>query len=93
MFIKMHQSSREGLAYKKSIRLLNYLFIFPALRHMDYMQYVRWKQFNKDRYLIRSEILSNAIILLVIFFRVWNTEIEPFILPWGYIMLISMLLF
>ena len=92
-YIKMHQSDREGLAYKKSIKILNYFFIFPTLRKMDYMAYISYKLMNRDRYEIRGETLSSIIMLLVVFFRLWNTEIEPFILPWEYLMLISMLLF
>ena len=43
MFVKMHQGSRKGLAYSKSIELLNYFFIGSKLRRLNYIQYITFR--------------------------------------------------
>ena len=40
-----------------------------------------------------GEYAAYIILFLIIFFRIWNHIIEPFVLPWEYILIISMLLF
>lgn len=40
-----------------------------------------------------GEYAAYIILFLIIFFRIWNHIIEPFVLPWEYIIVISMLLF
>ena len=59
---------------------------------MTYIEYIIFKNKNQASYERTGEYSAAIILLLVIFFRLWNTQIEEFILPWWYLMLISLLL-
>ena len=91
--VKMHQGSRKGLAYNKAIELLNYFFIGSKLRRLNYIQYIAFRQKHKHSYERLGEYAVAFIMVIIVWFRFWNTEIDPFMLPWEYLMLIGMLLF
>lgn len=93
MRVKMHQGSRKGLAYSKSIELLNYFFIGSKLRRLNYIQYITFRQKHKHSYERLGEYAVAFIMVIIVWFRFWNTKIDPFMLPWEYLMLIGMLLF
>ena len=76
--IKMHQGHREGIAYSRWIEVLNYLFIVSGLRKLNYIEYITFKNKNKYAYELLGETSAYIILLLVIFFRSWNSQIEPF---------------
>ena len=73
--------------------MLNHLFSFSKLKSLSYIEYIIFKNRNQSDYEMTGEYSTAIILLLVIFFRIWNNQIEEFILPWWYLMLISLLLF
>lgn len=91
--IKMHKGKRTGIAYSKSIELLNYLFCRSRLRKLNYVNYITFRNKNKHAYERAGEMAAAIVLILIIFFRVWSAEIDPFILPWSYFCLIMLLLF
>ena len=91
--IKMHKGGRTGVAYIKAISWMNYLFCLSRIRVLDYDKYILYKAKNKHSYERLGEYSAATIILLILFFRLWNTEMTEFILPWSYLILISLLLF
>ena len=93
MNIKMHQGRRKGLAYSQTIELMNLFYLWSKLRKLNYIQYITFKKKNKHSYERTGEYAVVFTMLVIIFFRLWNTEIDPFKLPWEYLMLIGMLLF
>ena len=88
--IKMHQGRRQGVAYSSTINFLNFIMIEPSLRKRNYIEYIVYSKNREKSWVLMREYFSITIICIVIFFRLWNTEIDPFILPWEYIALIAM---
>ena len=72
---------------------MNYIFLWSSLRRLNYIEYISFKQKNKHSYERLGEYAVVFTMLIILFFRLWNTEIDPFMLPWEYLMLIGMLLF
>ena len=69
------------------------MFLFTSLRSLNYIEYIVLRNKKKHMAERQAEFSAAIIILLVLFFRIWNTVIDYFILPWEYVMLISLLLF
>lgn len=72
---------------------MNNLFLWSKLRSLNYIDYVSFRNRYKHDYERTGEYSAAIIMLLVVFFRLWNTHIEPFMLPEWYLGLISLLLF
>jgi hypothetical protein len=89
----MHNANRRGLAYNRSIMQLNYLFLLSRMRSQNYTEYILFKKKNKHSYDMMGEYSGVAIIILIIFFRFWRTDIVAYILPNNYLALIIALLF
>ena len=73
--------------------MLNSLFLLSRLKSLNYAEYILFKKKNKQSYEIVGEYSTVAIIIVMIYLRLWNTQLTPFFLPWEYLMLISLLLF
>ena len=71
---------------------MNYLFCLSRLRGLNYIEYIAFKRKHKYSYEMTGEYAAYIILFLIIFFRIWNKFIEPFVLPWEYVILIIMLL-
>ena len=91
--IKMHKGKREGIAYSKSIEVLNYFFCRSRLRKLSYVDYITFRNKNKNSYELLGDTATVIVLIIIIFFRFWSAEIDPFILPWSYFCLIMALLF
>ena len=94
--IKKAKESRviehRGIVYNRMRKLLHIFFCCFPERKLNYIEYVQFKNKNKRRYELWGEVMNIIVVLLIVFFHLWNKQIEEFKLPWYYLLLICLLL-
>ena len=68
------------------------LFCCSRMRTQNYIEYVQYRNKKMESYGRWAEIVTVCIILIIVFFYLWNETIDEFKLPWFYLYLVCMLL-
>lgn len=94
LHLKKHQFEFKSgrMKHRRRWRQLRILFCCSAMRKYNYSEYVQFRNKVKNWYEVMADIVTAAIICLIVFFYNWNVTIDEFKLPFYYLYLVVMLL-